>query len=80
MSLVAWYAARLTAAVALLGVAMWWVTVPHSWDGRILVSLTEYHGVHVTDWPAGLFGLLGVLLLFAPTPRDPEPAVVKVRR
>ena len=80
MSFVTAYVVRLTAAVALIGFALWWVSVPHSFDGRVLLQITEYHGVHVTDWPAVLFGALGTALLFAPSRRQLEPVRVTSRR
>jgi hypothetical protein len=80
MSLVASYAARLTAAVAFIGLALWWVTVPHSFDGRVLFAVTEFHGVHTTDWPAVVFGVLAVALIFTPDRREPAPVRVTARR
>lgn len=55
--------ARILGALALHALAGWWVLVPHSFDGAIVVEVTEYHGVHATDWPALVFGVVGCLLV-----------------
>ncbi|MGH9000230.1 MAG: hypothetical protein ACRDY7_12680 [Acidimicrobiia bacterium] len=70
--------ARLAASAALQSLALWWVLVPHRFDGAVMAALTETHGVHSTDWPAVLFVAAGFLLvrrstgqrITAPAPAD----------
>lgn len=46
----------------LLGLLAVWVLVPHAWEGRVLLSITETNGVHVSDL-IGLAVVVGLMIV-----------------
>jgi len=68
-------AGHLAAAVALVGLSLWWVIPLHAFAGPVLLTLTATHGVHLGDLPTLLFGAVALRSLvvarrtFLATPR-----------
>ncbi len=40
---------KVAVVVVALGIAAAWVLVPHPLEGPVLVSLSDDHGIHLTD-------------------------------
>lgn len=43
------------AALGLVALTSWWVFVPHTFAGPVLLSITRHHGVHQGDLPSLAF-------------------------
>lgn len=54
------FVSHVAAAVALVGLSLWWVIPLHAFAGPVLLTLTPTHGVHLGDLPTLLFGAVAL--------------------
>ena len=55
--------ARLIACVSVTGALVAWVLIPHRWEGPVVLTITDSHGVHQGDLYGVALGAVVVALV-----------------